>query len=104
MIQKAKNVYESLRTLTGSIMSDENIIHSYNSLSKTRKKSCFYKINNIVKLLESNEKEKAFALFVVEINIVSFEEKVDPAVLLYSYTFNLNTNKENKKSRWRIIR
>ncbi|MFQ7000059.1 MAG: hypothetical protein ACLRRH_01705 [Clostridium sp.] len=75
---------EVARCLTGSTMSNSEIYYKYISIKPNVKKRIHYKIDNIVKKIDISFDE-AHPLFIVYINILAVEEKLDPAILFLLY-------------------
>ncbi|MBU3228629.1 hypothetical protein [Clostridium algidicarnis] len=75
---------EVSRCLTGSTMSNREIYYKYISIKPNVKKRIHNKVNSIVKKSDISFNE-AHPLFVVYINILAVEEKLDPAILLLLY-------------------
>lgn len=85
-LNKFCNVF---RSMTGSTMTDEDIVKNYNSINKEKKKEIFLKIDTSIKDLNMPF-DKALPLITVELNLLATEEQSDPAVLLLLYIDNLN--------------
>lgn len=85
-LNKFFNVF---RSMTGSTMTDEDIVENYNLIDKGKKKEIYSKIDTIIKNLNMPF-DKALPLITVELNLLATEEQSDPAVLLLLYIDNLN--------------
>lgn len=75
---------ELSRDLTGSTMSNSEIYYKLNAVRPKTKKRIYQKVFRIVKNTDISFDE-VDPLFVVYINILAVEEKIDPAVLLLVY-------------------
>ncbi|WP_368262869.1 hypothetical protein [Clostridium disporicum] len=75
---------ELARYLTGSTMSNSEIYYKYISIKPNVKKRIHHKVDSIVKKSDISFDE-AHPLFVVYINILAVEEKLDPAILFLLY-------------------
>lgn len=75
---------ELARYLTGSTMSNSEIYYKYISIKSNVKKKIHHKVDSIVKNSNISFNE-AHPLFVVYINILAVEEKLDPAILFLLY-------------------
>lgn len=75
---------EVARCLTGSTMSNSEIYYKYLSIKPNVKKRIHNKVDGIVKKSDISFND-AHPLFVVYINILAVEEKLDPAILLLLY-------------------
>lgn len=90
--EKRNSILEAFRCLTGSIMSNEDILNEYNALTPQRT-FIYSKVHQILKHMHMPF-DKTQPLLVVSINVLAAEENIDPAVALLIYT-----DKKNKKSR-----
>lgn len=75
---------ELARCLTGSTMSNSKIYYKYISIKPNVKKRIHYKVDSIVKKsnISFNDVDP---LFVVYMNILAVEERLDPAILFLLY-------------------
>ena len=87
------HLYDLLKSLTGSIMSYEDIINEYNALTPPKRSYIYSKVHQIIKRMNISF-NKAHPLLVVSINVLAAEENIDPAVALLIFL-----NKKNKKAR-----
>ena len=90
-IKERNNILEVLKCLTGSVMSYENIMEKYNSMTTPKRKYIYSKVHQVVKHTNMPF-DKAQPLLVVKLNVLAAEENVDPAVALLVYI-----DKKNKK-------
>lgn len=72
------------RCLTGSTMSNSEVYYKYIAIKPNVKKRIHSKVDSIVKKCGISFDE-AHPLFVVYINVLAVEEKLDPAILLLLY-------------------
>lgn len=72
------------KVLSGSFMSNTDIINGANRLSLNQKKNIILKVENIIKDREMPF-DKASSLLVVDLHILSVEIKIDPGILLFTY-------------------
>ncbi|OSA72277.1 hypothetical protein B2H86_17090 [Clostridium botulinum] len=75
---------EVARGLTGSTMSNSEIYYKFVSVRSNVKKRIHDKVDKLVKKVDVSFDE-AHPLFVVYINILAVEERLDPAILLLLY-------------------
>jgi hypothetical protein len=75
---------EVVRSLTGSTMSNSEIYYKYVSIKPNVRKMIHDKVDRIVKKSDFSFDE-AHSLFVVYINILAVEERLDPAILFLLY-------------------
>jgi hypothetical protein len=91
--RKTFHFYESVKSLTGSIMSYKDIIDEYNALTPPKRHYIYSKVHQVIKKMNISF-DKAHPLLVVSINVLAAEENIDPAVVLLIYL-----DKKNKKAR-----
>lgn len=75
---------EVARCLTGSTMSNSEIYYKYISIKPNVKKRIHNKVASIVKKSNISFNE-AHPLFVVYMNVLAVEERLDPAILFLLY-------------------
>lgn len=75
---------EVARYLTGSTMSNSEIYYKYISIKPNVEKRIHDKVDTLVKKSNISFNE-AHPLFVVYINILAVEERLDPAILFLLY-------------------
>jgi len=92
-IDERNKLLEVLKVLTGSVMSYDEIILSYNSLTPPKRTYVYSRVNEVLRH-DNTPFDKAQPLIVVSINVIAAEENIDPAVVLLIYT-----NKKNRKAR-----
>ncbi|NAS19021.1 hypothetical protein GND98_014360 [Clostridium butyricum] len=85
-ILKGANV---CKVLSGSFMSNIDIINGANRLSINQKKNIILKVEDIVKDRDMPF-DKASPLLVVDLHVLSVEMKIDPGILLFTYVTNSN--------------
>lgn len=92
-IDKRNKILEVLKCLTGSVMSYNDIMLSYNSITPPKRTYVYSKVHQVLR--HNNAPfDKAQPLLVVSINVIAAEENIDPAVVLLIYI-----NKKNRKAR-----
>lgn len=92
-IEKRNNMLRAIKLFTGSIMSCDNIMAEYNSLTQPKRTYVFSEVHQVLKRMNIPF-DKAQPLVVVAINVLAAEENIDPAVALLIYM-----DKTNKKQR-----
>ncbi|ARC83398.1 hypothetical protein U732_2315 [Clostridium argentinense CDC 2741] len=75
---------EVARSFTGSTMSDSEIYYKYVSVKPNVKKRIYDKVSKIARKCDVALDEPQ-PMFVVYINILAVEEKLDPAILFLLY-------------------
>lgn len=75
------------KVLSGSFMSNIDIINGANRLLPNQKKNIILKVENIVKDRDMPF-DKACPLLVVDLHVLSVEMKIDPGILLFTYVTN----------------
>jgi len=89
--KKTNQLPELMKLFTGSIMTPENIMVEYNSLTQPKRAYVYSKVHQIIKRFNIAF-DKAHPILAVELSILASEEGIDPAVALLIYT-----DKKNRK-------